>query len=91
MALNFRQHDPDRDGTLEIEEIHPNFVEVYFVPPERSLVEAGLDPKNPRNYRTKLLEINGQCKFLAIYPISTFGDRPDFLKPKYGQIIKPAI
>lgn len=86
MALNFRQHDPDRDGTLEIEEIHPNFVEVYFVPPERSLVEAGLDPKNPRNYRTKLLEINGQCKFLAIYPISTFGDRPDFLKPKYGQI-----
>lgn len=86
MALGFRQHDPDRDGTLEVEEVHPNFVEVYFVPPERSLVEAGLDPKIANSYRTKLLEINGQHKFLTIYPISTFGDRSDFLKPKYGQI-----
>lgn len=86
MALGFRQHDPDRDGTLEVEEVHPNFVEVYFVPPERSLVEAGLDPAQGNRYRTKLLEINGQHQFLTIYPISTFGDRSDFLKPKYGQI-----
>lgn len=86
MALGFRQHDPDRDGTLEIEEVHPNFVEVYFVPPERSLVEAGLDPKKANNYRTKLLDINGQHNFLTIYPVSTFGNRPDFLKPKYDQI-----
>lgn len=86
MALGFRQHDPDRDGTLDVEEVHPNFVEVYFVPPERSLVEAGLDPKKANSYRTKLLDINGQHKFLTIYPISTFGDRSDFLKPKYGQI-----
>lgn len=86
MALGFRQHDPDRDGTLEVEEVHPNFVEVYFVPPERSLVEAGLDPSKASSYRTKLLDINGQHQFLTIYPISTFGDRSDFLKPKYGQI-----
>lgn len=86
MALGFRQHDPDRDGTLEVEEVHPNFVEVYFVPPERSLVAAGLDPKKSSSYRTKLLEINGQHKFLTIYPISTFGNRSDFLKPKYDQI-----
>ena len=86
MAFGFRQHDPDRDGTLEIEEVHSNFLEVYFVPPERSLVEAGLDPKQATSYRTKLLEINGQQKFLTIYPISTFGDRSDFLKPKYGRI-----
>lgn len=86
MALGFRQHDPDRDGTLEVEEVHPNFVEVYFVPPERSLVEAGLDPAQGNRYRTKLLEINGQHQFLTIYPINTLGDRSDFLKPKYGQI-----
>jgi hypothetical protein len=86
MALGFRQHDPDRDGTLEVAEVHPNFVEVYFVPPERSLLEAGLDPAQGNRYRTKLLEINGQHQFLTIYPISTFGDRSDFLKPKYGQI-----
>ncbi len=86
MALGFRQHDPDRDGTLEIKELHTNFVEVYFVPPERSLVEAGLDPTKANRYRAKLLKINGQDNFLTIYPISTFGNRSDFLKPKYGQI-----
>ncbi|MBL8466318.1 Shedu immune nuclease family protein [Methyloversatilis discipulorum] len=86
MALGFRQRDPDRDGTLEIEEIHANFVEVYFVPPERSLAAAGLDATQAVRYRTKLLEIDGQDKFLTIYPISTFGNRSGFLKPKYGQI-----
>ena len=85
MALRVRQHDPDRDGTLELEEVHPNFVRVNFVPPERSLLEAGLDPTQG-GHRAKLLEVNGQEKMLTIYPISTFGDRSDFLKPKYGQI-----
>lgn len=86
MALGIRQHDPARDGTLVVEEVHPNFVEVYFVPPEQSLLAAKLDPKQANSHKAKLLEINGQHKFLTIYPISTFGDRPDFLKPKYSQI-----
>ena len=86
MARGFQQHDPDRDGTLEIEEVHPNFIEVYFVPPKRSLVEAGLDPKKAPDYRAKLLDINGQHRYLTIHPISTFGDRAEFLKPKYGKI-----
>lgn len=88
MARGFQQHDPEHDGFLEVEEVHPNFVEVYFVPPERSLVEAGLDPKNAGTYRTKLLDISGQHNFLTIHPISTFGNRSDFLKPKYGQIAR---
>lgn len=86
MALGFRQHDPVRDGTLEVEEVHPNFVEVYFVPPEHSLRSANLDPKRANSYRTKLLDINGEDTFLTIYPISTLGHRSDFLKPKYDRI-----
>lgn len=86
MALRIRQHDPARDGTLGVEEYHRNFVEVYFVPPEHSLLAARLDPTQAESYRTKLLDINGQHKFLTIYPISTFGDKSDFLKPKYSQI-----
>ncbi len=86
MVLGLRQHDPARDGTLEVEEVHPNFVEVYFVPPEHSLLAANLDPKKAKQYRAKLLDINGQHRILTIHPISTFGDKPDFLKPKYGQI-----
>jgi hypothetical protein len=86
MAPGLRQHDPVRDGTLEIEEVHPNFVEVYFVPPEHSLLAANLEPTQAKQYRAKLLDINGQHNFLTIHPISTFGDRSDFLKPKYGQV-----
>lgn len=86
MAMSFRQRDPVRDGTLEIEEYHPNFVCVYFVPPEWSLEAAGLDPKRAKAHRTKLLDINGQDRYLTIYPIGTFGDKSDFLKPKYRQV-----
>ncbi len=91
MAFGSRQHDFNRDGILEVEEIHPNFVEIYFVPPERSLKEAQLDPAQANGYRTKLLDINGQQKFLTIYPINTFGDRSDFLKSKYNQIKRITI
>jgi hypothetical protein len=86
MALGIRQHDPILDGTLEIDEYHPNFVEVYFVPPERSLLAAGIDPTEANDHRTNLLDINGQDKFLTIYPINTFGERFNFLKPKYDQV-----
>lgn len=86
MALRIRQHDPEHDGILEVEEVHPNFVEVYFVPPEHSLLAAKLDSTQAKSCRTKLLEINGQHKFLTIHPISTFGAKSDFLKPKYDQI-----
>lgn len=86
MAPRFRENDPELDGTLEVEEISDNVVHVYFVPPERSLLEAKLNPAQASRYRTKLLEINGQDKRLTIHPIGTFGDRPDFLQPKYEQI-----
>ena len=51
MALAVRQRDPVRDGTLEVEEYHPNFVCVYFVPPEWSLQAAGLDPAQAKAHR----------------------------------------
>lgn len=80
------QRDPDRDGFLEVKEYHPNFVGVYFIPPRASMVAAGLNPEQAREYKTKILEIHGQYKFLTIYPISTFGDKPNFLQPKYQKI-----
>jgi hypothetical protein len=86
MARAFMQHDPARDGTLEVEEYHLNYVEVYFAPPEASLEAAGLDPTKARTYRTKLLDINGQDKFLTIHPINTLAGNPDFLKPRYSQV-----
>ena len=86
MALGFRQHDPMRDGTLEVEVVRPNWVEVYFVPPGHSLLAANLDRTQKKQYRVKLLDINAQDKSLSIHPIGTFGHKSDFLKPKYGQV-----
>lgn len=86
MARNFQQHDPDRDGTLEVKEVQPNSLTVYFVPPKQSLEEAGLEPAQTNSYSAKLLDISTQDKRLTIYPIGTFGDRQNFLQPKYGQI-----
>ena len=86
MALVIRQRDPVRDGTLEVDEVNPNLVEVYFVPPKHSLIAARLDPARAKDYRVKLLDINGQGAFLKIHPINTFGERSDFLTPKYDQV-----
>jgi hypothetical protein len=86
MARAYVQHDPARDGTLEVDEYHPNYVEVFFVPPKSSLEAAGLNPKQARDYRTKLLDINGQDKFLTIHPINTLASNTDFLKQRYRQV-----
>jgi len=86
MVLGYREHDPNRDGILEVDQIGADKVDVFFVPPERSLIGAGLDPQKAYNHRTKLLEIDGKDDKLTIFPICTFADRDDFLKPKYEQI-----
>ena len=88
MARGTELYNPDHDGTLEIVECHPNFVEVYFVPPVRSLKEALLDPMRANSYRTKLLDINGQQRYLTIYPINTLGYSNDLLKPKYKKLLR---
>lgn len=86
MARAFMGYDPERDGTLEVEECGPNCVKVYFVPPRTSMGEAGLDPNEAAARRVQLLLLNGQDRFLTIHPIYTFGQRDDFLKQKYDQV-----
>lgn len=73
-------------GTLELKEIRPNVVEVYFVPSEVNLMLAHLSRKNTKQYSTKLLDIDGLKKSLTIYPIYTSGGKPNFLKAKYGKV-----
>jgi hypothetical protein len=51
-----------------------------------SLEAAGLDPKKARQYRTKLLDISGQYKFLTIHPINTLPHNSGFLRQRYGQV-----
>lgn len=76
----------EQEGRLLIEEVHPGFVEVFFVPGKRQLQLAKLDVEKPEQYKTRLLDINAQHSYLEIYPVNTFGDRSDFLGQKYNQI-----
>ena len=78
-------HDPDRDGFLEVEKLGPDLVEVYFVPPEDARLGSGETDK----HRAKLLLIDGEERYLTIYPIRTHDtlslhDR--FLEPKYRKV-----
>ena len=91
MAIRFQDYDPIRDGTLDVEHIDKNLVDVYFVPPQNGLKEVELDPGEAETHRAKLLEINCQDRSLAIFPIVTFRDRKDFLQPKYEKVKRITI
>lgn len=73
-------------GELVIEKLSPNCVEVFYVPPEEKLVQSGLNPDEAAAYRVKLLLINGQDRFLTIFPTNTLGGHANFLKPKHDQV-----
>jgi hypothetical protein len=74
-------------GRLVIEEHHPGYNEVYFIPPDEALIEAGLDPAKAETYKKGILEINGQNDYITIFPINTLPTYNDFLQPKYANLI----
>ena len=77
---------PDPKGELFIEVRDSHCVEVFFIPEDDRLREAGIVPKDRENHCVKLLEFNSQDGTLSIFPISMLGTRSGFLKPKYGRI-----
>ena len=80
------EHYSEQHGQLALEEYQPNCVKVYLIPPKDSLVAAKMNPDKANEYRVLLLLINGQDRDLSIYPINTWRDHSEFLKPKYHQI-----
>lgn len=73
-------------GTLLVEEYHPGFNEVYFVPPKEKLEESGLDTNNPEMFKKRILDINSQNDYVCIYPLNTLAGHENFLKQKYEEI-----
>lgn len=74
-------------GRLLIEEYHPGYNDVYFVPPDEALAEAGLDPSKAETYKKRILDVNGQNDYITIIPINTLPTHKDFLQPKYTDLI----
>lgn len=73
-------------GTLSIEEVHPNCVEVFYLPEAEKIARARRRNKEPRDCRAKILLISGQDHYLTIYPINTIPEHDKFLKKKYKQV-----
>lgn len=77
---------PDPKGELFIEEVHPRCVEVWFIPEDARLEAARIDLKDRTKHRVKLLVISAQDSCIAVCPVNTLPNSPDFLKPKYDQV-----
>lgn len=77
---------PDPEGEIQIEELHPRCVKVWFIPDDDRLSAAGIDPKNRDANRVQLLLISAQDNFISIYPVNTLPTNPSFLEPKYDQV-----
>ena len=86
MVRPFTQNASPLKGKLIVEEVHPNCVQVFFIPPEEKLAQSGLDPAKATSYRVKLLLVSGQDNFMTIYPTNTLGGHEEFIKPKYEQV-----
>ena len=77
---------PNPKGEIQIEELHPRCIEVWFIPEDDRLRAAGIDPKDRDKHRVQLLLVSAQDHFISIYPVNTLPTNPDFLEPKYGQV-----
>ncbi|MEM9764290.1 MAG: DUF4263 domain-containing protein, partial [Pseudomonadota bacterium] len=77
---------PDPKGEIQIEELHPRCVEVWFIPEDDRLSAAGIDPKDRDEHRVQLLLISAPDHFISIYPVNTLPTNPSFLEPKYDQV-----
>lgn len=71
------------EGHLLIDEVHPGFNQVYFIPPKELLEYSKLTPDSEGQHKKLILEVNGQNNYLTIYPINTLAGNIRYLDSKY--------
>lgn len=74
------------EGTLIVETKSPTKTEVYFIPDEGRLMEAGIDPDEGSRHRARLLTFDASDQSVTIEPKNTIPKRRTFLGPKYDQV-----
>lgn len=77
---------PAPKGEIQIEELHPRCIEVWFIPDDDRLRAAGIDQKDRKKHRVKLLEMSAQDHYISVFPVNTLPRNPKFLKPKYRRV-----
>ena len=74
-------------GQLAIEQHSATYVDVFFIPSEGQLRDAGLDDlESDVEHRVKILEIDSLEQRLTIMPIFTYGDEEQFLRARHRQV-----
>ncbi len=73
-------------GKLLVEEYHPGFNEVYFVPPKENLEKSGMDAKKPEIYKIHILDVDATKDYVSIFPFNAVAGKNKYLKPKYEGI-----
>ena len=86
MARISQPFDEYLHGSLVVEELSSDCVEVFYLPSQESLALSGMNPDRRARHRVKLLKIDGLNQCITIFPIKARGDRASFLQPKYKQI-----
>lgn len=91
MIRQLTRNSSPSGGNLIVEEVHPDCIEVFYVPEEEKLSQSGLDPANTANYRVRLLFVSGQDNSITLYPVNTLGGHENFLKPKYEKVLRVTL
>ncbi|HJX85572.1 MAG TPA: Shedu immune nuclease family protein [Candidatus Angelobacter sp.] len=78
---------------LFLEKARPGLVVVIYQPSpaKLKLSDNYAPPAHAVKAKRKLLEIGGPKGWLSIFPLNTLPTHPDFLQPKYKQIISIAL
>ena len=86
MARQYSNNSGVSGGVLTVEEVHPNCVDVFYSPEREKFIHSGLDPEKEGKNPVQLLHINGQNRFITIYPLITLVGHFKFLRPKYKTV-----
>jgi hypothetical protein len=79
------ERDAAFEGTLAVEEYHPNFVNVYFVPSKNT--DGGLfDLKPKAEPKIPLVDFHGGYDYLEMFPFDARRWNKNFLKQKYSSV-----
>ncbi|HGY1465483.1 TPA: Shedu immune nuclease family protein [Klebsiella aerogenes] len=71
---------------IEIQQVFPNYTEVFYLPNQEDLDLAGKKTETPTQNKTLIAGFNCQDGYISIYPIITLPTHPKFLGKRYPQI-----
>ena len=86
MAITNIYSHVDYRSSMELQHVSNKEVEVFLVPSSEWLKVVGLTREETKDYKRKILHIDGANSYIHIFPTCTLIRNSKFLQPKYDQI-----